>query len=835
MALASGGEAQSCFHCGLTVPAESYPVVVDDATHPTCCRGCQAVAETIVASGLGAYYRTRSALPATPEAGRETLEKLGLYDLPEVQQSFVRTADASGHEKESAVLLEGITCAACVWLIEQRVAKLPGVRAVSVNYAARRARIRWDDREARLSSILAAIDALGYAAQPYDSARADDALKSERRKLTWRLFVACFGMMQVMMYAWPVYVADGAMTADIEQLMRVAGLLLTAPVVGWSAMPFYVGAWREIARRRIGMDIPIAAGILAAFGASAAATLRASGDVYFDSVTMFVFLLLGARWLEMGARARACDQQERLVKLAPAFAERLDRFPDAQAREQVPAAALRPGDIVMVRPGASIPADGVVLEGSGYTDESLLTGESRGVWKAPGARVIGGAINKRSPLVLRVTGVGEQSVLSGIVRLIDRAQGEKPRIAVASERAASVFVAMVLVVAAVAAVAWYLIEPSRALWITVAILVVSCPCALSLATPAALTAATGALYKSGVLITRGHALETLATATHYVFDKTGTLTSGNMTLVGVLPLRAIACADALPVAAALEACSEHPIAKAIAAAVEGEAAPAAEVINVAGGGLEGRVNGVRVRIGTPDFAGALHGLQQPELLALISDEVTVVALADEKGWIALFTFDDALRTDARRLVLDLQARGRTVCLLSGDREARVMRLAGDLGIQCVRAQATPDDKVEFVKALQDRGAIVAMIGDGVNDAPVLAQAQVSVALASGAELAHSSADVVLMGEQLAGLHVALVHSRLTMRVIRQNLAWATLYNALALPLAAAGLVSPLLAAAGMSISSLVVVANALRLIRTAGAARADTARDAATRDAIYAN
>jgi len=822
---AAAHDESSCFHCGLALTGEVFRVVVDQVSRPTCCRGCQAVAQTIVESGLTAYYRTRSELPATPQDSRDALRGLGLYDMPEVQRSFVRSVDASAHEKEAAVLLEGITCGACVWLIEQRVARLPGVRAITVNYAARRARIRWDSRETQLSAILAAIDALGYSAQPYDGARADDGLRRERRNLLWRLFVAGFGMMQVMMYAVPVYIAEGTMTPDIEQLMRIAGLLLTAPVVAWAAMPFYVGAWREIARRRMAMDIPIAAGILAAFAASAAATLRATGDVYFDSITMFVFLLLGARWLEMGARAKASDEQERLVKLAPAFAERLDRFPGPFTPEQVPAAALRPGDLVLVRPGAAIPADGVVLDGEGSADESLLTGESRSVWKKPGARVIGGALNKHSPLVVRVERVGEESVLSGIVRLMDRAQSEKPRIALVADRAAAVFVAMVLVLSVAAAGVWYVIDPARALWITIAILVVSCPCALSLATPAALTAATGALYRQGVLVTRGHALETLAKATHYVFDKTGTLTSGEMALVGVIPLGEHSVNACLRFAAALEASSEHPIGKAIVEAARGHGGNAAvAAANVPGGGVEGRVDGMRLRIGTAQFVGALHGLPPPDVLALVSDEVTAVVLGDERGWIAVLTLGDTVRRDARRLVADLHARGATVCMLSGDRPARVQRLAAELGIRVARGGATPEYKVAFVRALQREGAVVAMIGDGVNDAPVLAQAQVSVALSSGADLAQASADVVLVGDRLAPLRVAAAQARRTMRVVRQNLAWATLYNAVALPLAAAGLVTPLIAAIGMSASSLVVVVNALRLVRAEGGIDTDQDR-----------
>ena len=819
MSAVTASEAGSCFHCGLPLQQGVFPVVVDKVPRATCCRGCQAVAQTIVDSGLAAYYRTRSSLPAKPQEAVEVIERLGLYDLPEVQRSFVRS-DGSPHEKEAALLLEGITCAACVWLIEHRLSRLKGVRSVGVNHASRRARVRWDERETRLSAILAAVEALGYSAQPYDTTRADDALRGERRGLLWRLFVAGFGMMQVMMYAAPVYFAEGAMSADIEQLMRIAGLVLTAPVVAWAATPFYRGAIAELRRGRVGMDIPIAAAILVAFAASAVATLTGSGDVYFDSVTMFVFLLLGARYLELAVRKKTSDAQERLAKLVPPIAERLDRFPDPLVHEQVATARLRPGDIVLIRPGAAVPADAQVIDGRGATDESLLTGESRSVWKEPGDRLIGGAVNKHSPLIARVERVGEDSHLSGIVRLMDRAQTQKPQIALAADRAARIFVATVLVLSVAAAIAWYFIDPARALWVTIAILVASCPCALSLATPAALTAATGALYRKGVLVTRAHALETLARATHYVFDKTGTLTSGELTLVGVLPLGARARETCLRIAAALEARSEHAIGKAIARSLSESPAPAVSYLaHVPGKGIEGYVDGVRVRIGTPRFVAELNRLPLPSQLSFISDEVTVAALGDEHGWIALFTFSDTVRRDASRLLADLQAHGITVCLLSGDRDARVRHLARELGIKVARAEATPEDKVQFVRGLQHDGHVVAMVGDGVNDAPALAQAQVSIALGDGADLAQNNADVVLLGAELGALSAALGHARFTMRVIRQNLVWATLYNVLVLPLAATGLVTPLLAALGMSFSSLLVVGNALRLLRIGGDGR----------------
>jgi Cu2+-exporting ATPase len=633
-------------------------------------------------------------------------------------------------------------------------------------------------------------------------------LRRERGVLLWRLFIAGFSMMQVMMYAVPVYIADGAMTPDIEQLMRIASLVLTLPVALWSAVPFYSGAWRDLRRWRVGMDVPVTLGIVIAFAASVYATATASGTVYFDSVSMFVFLLLGARFLEMEARAKAVRTQERLVRLVPATAERI--LADGSG-ERIAAAALRPGDLVRVRPGEAIPADGTVVEGSSKADEALLTGESRPVSKRPGDPLTGGALNLDGVVTMRVTRIGEDTVLAGIVRLMDRAQTEKPRIAQLADHVARWFVAVLLLLTLATFALWWQIDPQQALWVAVAMLVVTCPCALSLATPAALTAATGSAYRDGVLVTRGAALETLARATHFVFDKTGTLTSGRMALAGVRALGTETSAQCLALAAALESWSEHPVGRALVAAANGVHPVASGVSAVTGQGIEGSVGGRQLRIGRPEFVAALHGQALPPDLECVPDAIAVVALGDDRGWIALFLLDDVVRHDAPALVRDLAAGGAQVSLLSGDRRQRVAHTAFELGITDYAGGATPADKLAYVEKLQASGAVVAMIGDGVNDAPVLAKAQVSIAPGSGTELAQVSADIILLSDRLDVLAGTVRNARRTLRVIRQNLGWAMAYNAVALPLAMAGLVTPLVAAIGMSTSSLLVVLNALRL------------------------
>ncbi|MDO8931467.1 MAG: heavy metal translocating P-type ATPase [Rhodocyclaceae bacterium] len=804
--------SENCYHCGLPIPADAdFPVEVGGRRREMCCVGCQAVAQAIVANGLDDYYRHRDALPESPrEALPQALQELGLFDHPEVQKNFVRPVGE--HEREAALILEGITCAACVWLNEAHIARQPGVTAVDINYATRRARVRWDERQIRLSQILEAVAAIGYRAHPYDTAKSEQLAKKERKSALWRLFVAGFGMMQVMMYAVPVYLADeGTMTPDIEQLMRWASLVLTLPVILYSSMPFFTAAWRDIKLRRVGMDVPVALGVGSAFAASCWATFIAAGAVYFDSVTMFVFFLLGGRYLELMARQKAARGVEAISRALPAFAERYAAYPD-ETMERVAVADLHAGDILRVKPGETIPADGCVISGESSTDESLLTGESRPVSKRAGDTVIGGSTNIGSPLVLRVDQVGEATRLAAIKRLMERAAGEKPRVVVMADRIAARFVSALLVLAVATGIVWWWIDPSRALWVFVAVLVVSCPCALSLATPAVLTVATGALARRGVLVTRGHAIETLARATDFVFDKTGTLTEGRPLLTDTLAL-AVTAAEALCLAAAMEQGSEHPLGRALREAAAGLELPAvADPVAHTGKGMEARIEGKFLRIGSPEFVGGMHGQALPAQVAAWSEAGdTVVALGNGSGWLALFRLTDRPRAGAAEAVSVLQGLDLRVSVLSGDAPATVARAAESLGITAGEGGMTPEGKHDYIHRLQAAGAVVAMVGDGVNDAPVLAQAHVSVAMGGGTDLARSQADVVLLSDDLRQLATGVMLARRTLRIIRQNLVWAFAYNFLAIPLAMAGWITPWMAGVGMSASSLLVVLNALRL------------------------
>jgi Cu2+-exporting ATPase len=772
-----------------------------------CCATGKAPAVAHADPGAVREARLRPHDAGRAAAMRPAEEDLVLYDDPAIQRGFVRTGPKGA---EAVLLLEGLRCAACALRNEQTLSRLPGVLGAEVNYATHRANLLWDPSRIRLSDILAAVRKIGYRAYPHDPQRVDALDRGERRDALGRLFVAGFGMMQVMMYALPAYIAgEGEMSADIGQLLRWASLVLTLPVVAYSAGPFFRGAWRDLRASRLGMDVPVALGIAVAFGASVAATFAGSGEVYFDSVAMFVFLLLLGRYLSLIARARAARSLQHLGRLVPEFAHRLRDFPRSLETERVAAAALRAGDCVLVKPGETFPADGAVQDGAGAVSEALLSGEARPKAKRAGDAVIAGAVNLSSPLVVKIEKTGADTVLSSVLRLIERAAAEKPRLIELADRTAAWFILFVLVLAALAGIYWAASAPERTLPVVVAVLVATCPCALSLATPVALTVAIAELAARGLVAARQQAVEALARATDVVLDKTGTLTLGELRLAGVTPVGLLPREDCLALAAAIESASEHPIARTLAAAGARSAAlQVAEVRNVPGAGIEARVDGRLYRIGAPEFAA---GLGSGTAAAAPDEEDTQVWLGDGSGLLACFRLGDELRPEAVEAVAALHALGLEVHLLSGDRERTTRDLARRAGIALVQAQADPDAKRRYVAELQRRGRRVAMVGDGINDAPVLAQADVSVAMGNGARTAQTRADAVLLSEDLRELPRAVGYARRTLRVVRQNLAWAFAYNLLVLPLAVSGLLTPWAAAIGMSASSLLVVLNALRL------------------------
>jgi Cu2+-exporting ATPase len=799
-----------CFHCGLPVPPDlDLRVEILGTEQPMCCYGCQAVARAIVAAGHTDFYRFRTDnAPTGRELVPDFVEQTRVYDHPDVQKSFVRVEP--GNLREAALIMEGITCAACIWLNERHLVQLPGIVDAQINYATHRAQIRWDASRIQLSEILQAIRAIGYSAHPYDPLQQQASYERERRTHLRRLGVAGVLGMQVMMFSVTLYVgAWSGMEADFRTFFRWIELGLTLPVLLYSAAPFLQGAWRDLRNIRIGMDVPVSLGILMAFGGSLHATWTGRGEVYYDSVCMFVFFLLVSRYFEMMARKRGAETAERLNQALPAMATRISVADDTEHREVVPVARLESGDRVLVKPGEAIPVDGRIETGVSSVNEALLTGESTPLPKTTGDEVIGGSINIDNPLRLLVTRVGMETVLARIMRLMERAQNEKPAITRLADITAAWFVGGVLLLACIVGLYWWLAAPDAWLPIVVSVLVVTCPCALSLATPTAISAATGAMLADGLLSARGNRLEALARCTHVVFDKTGTLTRGEPVVRTIHPLAQLDRREILRLAAALESQSEHPLGKAIVKSVSGEFPTVEEPVNYPGAGVSGCIDGTRYFIGSQDFV-ARHCRQTPQQEE--EDGITIL-LADAEIVHAAIILHDEIRPDARATVAALRDSGKQVILMSGDHLSSVRAVAAEVGIESYFAGMKPQDKLDRVQDLQREGAIVAMIGDGINDAPVLAAADVSIAMHGAAQISHASADLVLLSEQLLVLADGLRIARRTMRIVRQNLGWALTYNLVALPAAALGYVAPWMAAIGMSSSSLLVVLNALRLTR----------------------
>ncbi|EPJ49631.1 MAG: putative cation-transporting P-type ATPase [Osedax symbiont Rs2] len=796
----------ACYHCLLDIPKHSnFSVLIDGSSRAMCCPGCSAVAQTIIDSGLHDYYRHRTDNPSGQSLDPQSLvpEELTLYNSDKVQGSFVN--DSVDGFREATLVIEGITCAACIWLLEHHLQTQPGVQSFSVNMSNHRAQISWDREQIQLSEILSKIYQIGYRGHPYRPDIEEQLLAREQKRAMLRLGVAGVGMMQVLALAIALY-AGGfqGIESSTEQWLRWSSFVICTPIIFYAALPFFSAAYRDLKTYHLSMDVPVSIAIGGAFIASAWATISHSGEIYFDSVSMFTFFLLFGRYLEMQARHRTGRAGNALQNLFPQAAIQLIVDDRGNTKEQlISAAELEVGNRILVKPGQLIPADATISSGFSSIDESALTGEYMPQRRCIGEAVIGGTLNVENPIQLTVTHVGSQTQLSAIVRLLERAASEKPKVAKLADKVANYFVACVLLAAIVVSISWYFIDPEKAFWITLSVLVVTCPCALSLATPTALTTATGNLRQRGLLITRGHVLESLALCTDIVFDKTGTLTQGNLCIEKTI---AEDPESALRIAAALEANSEHPIAQAFRFYLQHSADNIAVTL---GQGIEGIVGGDLYRIGKPQFAAKLLGpgfdCPSPD-----SDGHWLL-LCNEKRIIGWFLIADSLRVDSKDCVKTLQRLGINVHMLTGDSSSSGPKTAAELGIQQLCAGASPEQKNQYIQTLQQSGAKVLMVGDGINDLPVLAGTQTSIAMGSASDLAKTHADAVLTNGELTLIGEAVLLAKKTNKIIKQNIAWAFSYNMTALPLAALGLIPPYAAAIGMSLSSLLVVFNALRL------------------------
>jgi len=753
---------------------------------------------------------------------------LALLDDPAEQARYTtwREDTAGVRTAESSWQIGGMYCAACAGTIEQALQAVPGVLDAQVSAAAQRARVRWDPAATRPSAMVRAVRAAGYQAVP-DGAVGTRALRErERRAALWRLFVAAFCSMQVMMLATPGYVADrGDLAPDLAQLLNWGMWLLCIPVLLFSSGPFLAGAWRSLRSRRIGMDVPVALGIVVTFAASTGATFAPGGvfgsEVYFDSLAMFLSFLLGGRYLEMLARHRAATSLESMLGNMPEAATRIGAD---GLEERVSTLRLAAGDQVRVPLGEAFPADGALLDGRTQVDESLLTGESTPCVREVGDAVVAGSVNLGAPVLMRVERVGAATRRAAIVDMVRDAMFQRPASARLADAWAVPFLWAVLVAAAVAAVVWHAIDPNRALGVAVSVLIVTCPCALSLATPSALLSAAGWLARHGLVLQRVDAIEKLAGLQRLFVDKTGTLTEDRLHCVAARdlvlqsPATEETSADAWRHAWALASRSSHPLSRALIGGVPGLREPAGTAVawsvvrEHAGDGLEGiDGNGVQWRLGRTVWAAPAVGVDAGDGSHLA--EGLHLTLSRDGRPVLSFDVRETLRADSIEAIAALRRQGIAVELLSGDAPSRVAAVAEQVGVDAATASADPTTKLRTLQAAQQRGECVGMVGDGVNDAPVLAQADVSFAMGQGALVSRVHADGVIVSNRLGDLVAARDRARRALRIVRQNLAWAAAYNAVCVPLALIGWLPPWAAGLGMATSSLFVVMNASRLSR----------------------
>lgn len=714
----------------------------------------------------------------------------------------------SGAHEHVVFAVEGIRCAGCARSIEKAVRALPGIDGVNVNAATARVTVNWQGAATTLPRILHAVNDAGFKAVPLAGAEASTRFRAEQRAALKRVGFASLGMMQSMMYLGALYGASD-ITASMAQLMAIAGMVIVTPVLFYSGAPILLGAWRDLAQRRVGMDVPVALALLLAWAPSVVNTFRGSGEVYFDSVGMFLFFLTAGRFIEMSVRHRGATSAEALARSLPAMVWKLR---DDGTREQTTADALVRGDRFTVPRGGVIPVDANLADGSAPAtlDESLLTGESAAVRRGAGEILRGGSVNVGEALTLVTVHSVGNSTLASIVALQERARGERPRLVRLADRAASWFVGVILVLAVVTAVSWWNVDPTRAFPAVLAVLVVTCPCALSLAMPVALAAATTRLARLGVLVTRADAIERLARIDTVVLDKTGTLTLPSTGITEVKLLNGRSREDVLAIAAALERDSAHPLAAAFREHQSTDV-QASDLREEASAGVEGSIDGVRWRLGTREFVDALVDHNVVVALRRPGADDRMLYLGCGQGIVAAFRVGTPLRPEARAAIDALRAQELSVVIASGDHHEAVQDAGRALGITRTHARLSPHDKIWLLEDLRSRGHRAFVIGDGINDGPVLAAAEVSCAMGQGSAIAHSAADLLLVNENLEVLPQAVQVARKAMRVVRQNLTWSLVYNFSAVPAAALGWISPWLAALGMSLSSLAVVLNARRL------------------------
>jgi len=789
-----------CFHCAEPVPAGSqFKLSVEGVEQSFCCPGCVAVADTILSQGLGDYYRFRTA-PATKAALVPEQLQQTHYDHDEVLQELSSQVDGL---QQIELSISGMSCAACAWLIEKQLRQHPAIGRVSVNSGTARCVLSWDPALAKLSDLLRLITDLGYQASPFISDSEEQSYQSEMRAYLRRLAVSGIMSMQVMMLAFGLYFGEyTGIERQYEGYLRWVSLLLTLPVMIYAAAPFSRSAWRALQSRQLNMDVPIVLALYYTFAASAYATITHSGEVYFESVCMFVFLLQLGKFFEFRARKQARDATSNLLKIMPVTAW----LWDGEHATPTSARKLQAGDLILIKAGETIPADGEIQSGLSSVDESMLTGEYRAVPRQQGDLVLAGSVNHDGVLIVKVSKVLTQSRLGQIISLQQQTLHQKPQLLEKTDKIARFFVQRLLVIASATFAVWYFyIDADRAFWVTLSVLVATCPCALSLATPTAITCALARLNRKGILIKNQQVLEFLPVLSNVFFDKTGTLTQGKFSIHQLeLPPSAYSKPQLLDLIANIEAYSEHPIAKAFLPYRQNQLAIADVNLQV-GAGIAARwqhqQQTLAVRIGNAAFCQVAADAKWQVFCTIDDQLVAKIALADE------------IRPQLTQLLPTLHALGIKCGILTGDSSHQADQIAKTYGFDTLKKACSPEDKVQSIQQAVAAGETVLMIGDGINDSPGFHAAHVSVALDSGTDLSKNQADVVLLHNDLAMLPELIAGAKLAKKVVRQNLWWAVGYNLVIIPLAVCGFVSPYVAVIGMSFSSLLVVSNSLRLLK----------------------
>jgi len=788
-----------CFHCGLPA-VDNYGGDINGQHYDFCCLGCRAVAEMIFSGGLDNFYTYRD-----QDSNRVEYQtkKFTAFDLPDVQSDFVYCISENIYRIDLS--LSGITCAACAWLIENYINRIDGVSSVHVNVANHTARVIWDKEQLLLSDLLTEFLNIGYQAYPANESNLIAQRKKESHTALQRLGVAGLGMMQVGMVAIALHAgALQGMNTDWQHYLRWISLVFAIPIICYSAQPFFMNAYRSLKLKHLTMDVPVALALLLAFFASCIATLKNTGDVYFDSVAMFTFFLLFGRYLEMRSRHSRYAEAWRLSQVLPLSVERIV---SDEKREIVPLTSIQVNDKIFVSAGDFIPCDGTLINDFAYVDESLLTGESVLKKKCVGDDFYAGSLNGDVGVTLIVRAVGKDTQMAAVQELTELAQQQKPKLQSVIDKISGYFVASVLIISCVTGIGWWLVSPEHAFWIVLSILVVTCPCALSLATPAALTAATVSMRKIGLLITAPHVLESLKKINHIVFDKTGTLTEGKLSVSRVITLSDKTEKEVLALAASLEQHFNHPIARAFSSYLRD--ASVENVKNYPGMGVEGFINKKHYRFGLAEFSCEILKRSNLQDFSYPSSGCWQL-LVNEDEPVAWILLQDSPREGLHETLQALQTNNIKVSLLSGDRIENVTQFSRGINFYASIGGASPSEKLDRMNEWRKQGDKILFVGDGLNDLPILSGADISIAMGDATHLARTKADAVLLNSDLISLvdmfHIAIVANNR----IKQNILWAIGYNIVALPAAIMGLIPPYLAAVGMSVSSLVVVFNSLR-------------------------